>query len=149
MRLVGAVACGKPKQPNPAPARELYNSTQFKICARFVQAYTDEWFILSALHGVLEPETVIAPYERSLASMTPEGRRNWRRKVAEQIASRYDGDTVFLTPAGKLYRAALPSQRTICPWDTMADMKFGKQKRWMLEQIRSGSWEPALRSRRI
>lgn len=149
MRLVGVVACGKAKQPNPAPARELYTSGLFEISARFVQAYTDEWFILSALHGVLEPGTVIAPYERSLARMTPEARRNWRRKVAEQIASRYGAETVFLTPAGKLYRAALPPHRTICPWDTMADMRFGKQMRWMLEQTRGGSWEPALRSGRI
>ena len=57
---VGLVGCVKKKGSSPAPAGDLYISPLFIGRRRFVEASCDRWFILSALHGLLDPDQVRA-----------------------------------------------------------------------------------------
>jgi hypothetical protein len=62
--LTGAVilvSCVKRKRMSVAPARDLYTSTLFQGGRRYAESKGTPWYILSALHGLVEPETVVAP----------------------------------------------------------------------------------------
>jgi hypothetical protein len=63
-RLV-VVPCGKSKvwdrEPHrgPTPAREAYVGNLFKVGRRYAEAFSDEWVILSAKYGLIQPDFVI------------------------------------------------------------------------------------------
>ena len=62
---IGLVGCVKKKGPVAAPAEELYVSPLFVGRRRFVESTCDRWFILSALHGLVDPHEVIEPYDHA------------------------------------------------------------------------------------
>jgi hypothetical protein len=66
---VALVSCGSRKLEHPAPARELCTSNLFRLAAVYAERYFDRWYIVSALHSLLTPEQVVAPYEFSLATL--------------------------------------------------------------------------------
>jgi hypothetical protein len=43
------------------------------------------WFVLSAEYGVVEPDQVIEPYDRSLADISIAARRSWSAKVLKHL----------------------------------------------------------------
>ena len=58
---VGLVACASQKLQRPAPARELYVSQLFKKASAYAGLTCDRWYILSAKHGLVHPDTVLEP----------------------------------------------------------------------------------------
>lgn len=79
------VGCVKTKLDHPAPARDLYASALFCKERLYAEASGAPWFVLSAQHGLVEPGTVIAPYEMSLPATSREYRRTWGARVAAQL----------------------------------------------------------------
>lgn len=65
MKIV-LVGCVSQKLDHPAPARDLYTSQLFRLRRAYAEQFADEWFILSALHFLVEPDRVIEPYNRRL-----------------------------------------------------------------------------------
>jgi hypothetical protein len=67
------LACGGQKQTTPAPALELYTGPLFADARRWALSVTsrDRIFILSALHGLIAADKVIAPYDVRLAPISP------------------------------------------------------------------------------
>ena len=63
---IGLVGCVKTKRPGPSPAADLYDSALVRGRRRFVEATCDQWFILSAKHGLVAPDEVLARYEDTL-----------------------------------------------------------------------------------
>lgn len=61
------VPCGAKKRTTPSPARELYIGAMFSMTWRAAEAlkarHGGRVLILSGLHGLVDPETVLAPYE--------------------------------------------------------------------------------------
>lgn len=82
MKRFALVSCGKLKLATPAPAKELYRSTLFKKARAFAEAHYDGWFILSARHGALRPDTLVAPYEEKLS---PGRAEDWATQVVEAL----------------------------------------------------------------
>jgi cytoplasmic iron level regulating protein YaaA (DUF328/UPF0246 family) len=78
------VACCGPKMSEPAPAADLYVSSLFKK-ARIYAERRGRWFILSALHGLVDPTEEIAPYDVTLKKMPAQKRREWGQKVRAQM----------------------------------------------------------------
>lgn len=62
MTRIGLVGCASQKLKRPAPARELYVSQLFRKAAAYAEATCDVWYILSAKHGLVRPDTVLEPY---------------------------------------------------------------------------------------
>jgi uncharacterized protein DUF6884 len=60
------VGCGKRKLAAPAPACELYTGSLFVAARKYAEASGQKWAILSAAHGIVSPETVLAPYDVKL-----------------------------------------------------------------------------------
>jgi diadenosine tetraphosphate (Ap4A) HIT family hydrolase len=59
------VACCGPKLTKPAPAADLFVSSLFKKDRTHAER-RGRWFVLSALHGLVDPTEVIAPYDVTL-----------------------------------------------------------------------------------
>ena len=80
------VACCGPKLPEPAPAADLYVSSLFKKARTYAER-RGRWFILSALHGLLNPTKEIAPYDVTLKKLPAQKRREWGQMVRTQMES--------------------------------------------------------------
>jgi hypothetical protein len=103
---IGLVGCVKSKRPTACAARDLYSSPLFLGRRRWVERTCDEWFVLSAKHGLLQPEEVIEPYDVSLVDAPVDVRRSWARSVIEALRQQL-GDlssVTFEVHAGSAYR---------------------------------------------
>lgn len=109
-REVGLVSCVKSKRDEPATPRALYTSTYFKKMRDYAEAEHDEWWILSAKHGLLDPDgEPIAPYEETLTNATKSERQEWSERVFAELgdAGLLDEGTRLVFHAGKSYYEAL------------------------------------------
>lgn len=79
------VSCVKSKLHHAAPARDLYVSTWFRLARAYVEAHGGWWLILSAEHGLLHPDDVVAPYQRTLLRMSVGERRGWADRVISEM----------------------------------------------------------------
>jgi len=100
MSDVTLIQCTNAKRDEPAPAKHLYDASAY-FCAmrRWARARGDPWYILSAKHGLVAPDTRLEPYdERGLSEAQAE-------TIATQLHA--DGvDTVHVT-AGTDYTEPL------------------------------------------
>lgn len=101
------VACASKKGPHPAPARELYDSALFRKSRAYAERVFDGWWILSAKHGLVDPERVLEPYDLTLNTMGIADRRTWAHRVSGQLLqyARPGDELTFL--AGARYREFL------------------------------------------
>jgi hypothetical protein len=104
---VALVSCVKSKRDSPAPAQDLYTSQLFKEFRQYAESHADAWYILSAQHGLVEPNTVLAPYERTLNKMRTADREEWAARVKAELVSRLPAGADIIMLAGERYRAAL------------------------------------------
>lgn len=84
-KTVGLVGCVKMKQSVPSPAKDLYVSPLFRRQREAVESRCERWFILSAKHGLLDPELTIEPYEEALHGTSRQHRRSWSASVLAQL----------------------------------------------------------------
>jgi len=74
-RVALIIGCGRAKvwkkKPwlGPTKARDAYVGPLFRACRRYAEAfYANNWFILSAKYGFLNPDTLICNYDTTFAS---------------------------------------------------------------------------------
>jgi hypothetical protein len=139
MKTCILVACGMSKTPGPMPARDLYTSTLFKAGRAYAEKFSDRWYILSALHGVVEPHTVLDPYDVTLR--TPDERRAWGARVAQWYG--WEGwppqETRIVLLAGRNYAwypRTLLVEKGYTVEMPLANMGLGKRVQWLQQQIR-------------
>lgn len=103
---VGLVGCVKRKGDCPATAKDLYISPLFSGRRLWVERSFSEWFLLSAMHGLVRPETVLDPYDLSLNALGAAQRRRWSEFVLGQMATEIGPlhGIVFEMHAGANYR---------------------------------------------
>ena len=82
---VGLVGCVSEKRSSPAPAAQLYTSALFRGRRAWVERTCDRWFVLSALHGLVQPDAVLDPYDQSLINAGTAERRRWANDVLNAI----------------------------------------------------------------
>src|SRR2546428_6118971 len=82
---IGLVACAKSKRNEALPAQELYSSELFKKAIRYSRRNYDRWYILSARHGLVEPNSVLDPYDETLNRKSRLQREIWARSVFQQL----------------------------------------------------------------
>jgi hypothetical protein len=88
---IGLVGCVKTKLAEPAPAAELYVSDLFRGRRRVVETTCDRWFILSAMHGLVAPETVLDPYDAAMSELGRVRRRWWSVGVIQSLEQELGG----------------------------------------------------------
>lgn len=97
----------------------------------------DAWAILSGLHGLLSPSTVVAPYNVAVPTMRKAERAAWASRVVEQIRAEAGAlRTRFVLVAGGAYRAAFEalnaSGSSAVAWDCpVAGMQIGEMRSWL------------------
>jgi hypothetical protein len=128
------VSCVKQKRTSPAPAQDLYTSALFKGMRRYAEQVGSAWYILSARHGVLEPDAVVAPYEQTLPEMTAYQREAWGQRVRQQLEQLLPPSVPVVILAGISYRRHVESALRARGHDVsvpMEGLRFGKQLQWL------------------
>ncbi|RAM50020.1 MAG: hypothetical protein C6Y22_19725 [Hapalosiphonaceae cyanobacterium JJU2] len=130
--------CGK-QLIYPAAAKELYCSQHFQVCRRYVEEQQEpKWYILSPLHQVLDPETIIDPYDKSPYSLSHLERLIWAQRVAERLMQVASPEIEFVFLTGKLYRIEVEPILQANGYTTRIPMKhlaIGQQLAWINEQL--------------
>ncbi len=129
--------CGK-QLIYPAAAKELYCSQHFQACRRYVEEQKSKWYIISPLHQVLDPETIIDPYDKSPYSLSHVERLIWAQQVAERLMQVASPEIEFVFLTGKLYRIEVEPILQANGYTTRIPMKhlaIGQQLAWINEQL--------------
>jgi hypothetical protein len=103
---IGLVGCVKTKVDHAARAADLYASSLFMGRRRYVEASCDMWFVLSARHGLVSPDTVLEPYDDTLIGQSVATKRSWAASVVRALdeAGIDYPSTTFEIHAGADYR---------------------------------------------
>jgi hypothetical protein len=104
---IALVSCVKAKRPSAAPAGDLYISQLFRALLANAEATADHWYILSAKHGLVHPDQVLAPYEQTLNRMPKRERVAWADAVWADLLKVLPADAEVVFLAGARYREGL------------------------------------------
>jgi hypothetical protein len=129
---VGLVACSAGKLDRPAPARELYTSQLFCKARLYVETHCDRWYVLSARHGLVAPERVLAPYDERLGANTADWCWLVRSQLCAELTFVHGVELVVL--AGENYRGFLDGS----PWPVKVPMEglgIGQQLGWLTRAV--------------
>ncbi len=72
----------------PVPVADLFLSAGFAHAREHAVCSGRPWFVLSAKHGLLEPDDVVAPYDLELGDASTAYRSAWGEWVAAQLGER-------------------------------------------------------------
>ena len=103
--MIYLIACSATKLDRAAPARDLYQGQAFKAARQLAEKHNAEYWILSAKHGLIHPDTITAPYNDYLGAMTKAQRTSWGAMVCEQIKATGLTSRAAVILAGKHYAA--------------------------------------------
>ncbi|MEO8336071.1 MAG: DUF6884 domain-containing protein [bacterium] len=130
---IALVSCVKTKRTEATRARDLYISPLFRGLRRYAETHADRWYILSAKHGLLDPLTIVEPYEQTLNRLSKEQRIAWADSVKADLTLRTPSDADFIVLAGKSYREDIESflrerGKVEVP---LKGLSFGRQLTWL------------------
>jgi hypothetical protein len=134
------VSCVSVKGPKPTKARELYRSDWFRKARAYVEARGASWFVLSAKHGLVDPDQVVSPYNETLSGKPKRERKLWAAGVAAELGRRIEGPARIIILAGAFYRdelvpLLLDRFEVLAP---LAHLGLGEQKR-LLKLMNAGT----------
>jgi len=142
-RRVGLISCVKKKALEPKPAKELYTSPYFRAMRAYVEKTCDEWWILSALHHLLDPCQVTSPYNLTLKEMGRAEQRAWATRVLEQLKIEYPSpdDVEFEIHGGTEYTRDLVPLLRSAGYDVVQpvpSLPIGKRLQWYKDACARG-----------
>ena len=79
------LGCVKLKASSPRQAKDLYVSDLFRKRRGYADQRGLPWFVLSAEHGLLRPDDLVAPYDVELKAQPVSYRRVWAAWVIERL----------------------------------------------------------------
>jgi len=132
-KLIGLISCVSKKKPYPAKAKELYDSPLFIKAKEFAEKRLDKYYILSAKHGLLDPDQVIDPYDESLDKKDVNTRKIWAKEVFEKLVPLLGDNDKIVLLAGKLYRQFLEEliKKNNIPYKVpLCKYRIGEQLKW-------------------
>jgi len=111
MTEVGLVSCTKTKREQKSSPGELYRpSTLFSKARQYCERHHDEWYILSAKHHLLKPNSPpIEPYDETLTGAKVSRKREWAQAVYNDLnaAGLLESETILVFHTGKAYSEEL------------------------------------------
>lgn len=134
VHTVCLVACTSRKNAYPSAAEFIYRSPLFSAARRYAEGRCDEWFILSAKYGLLSPNDVIEPYDRTLLKMDDTERRAWASGVHSAIRERVRIPSRVVFLSGQAYRQFLAPLLEADGIETAAPLSslgIGSQVAWL------------------
>jgi hypothetical protein len=106
----------------------LYISDLFKKSKTYAER-RGRWFIISALHGLIETTAVVEPYDVTLKKMPATERYEWGRKVKKQMEVAGLLGLQLVALAGKDYVQPLV-KAGLTVSQPMKGLGIGKQLQW-------------------
>ena len=137
-KTIALVACVSKKNKRPMVARDLYISDWFKKASAYAETISDKWFILSAKYGLVDPNSVIAPYNETLNNMPVSKCRTWSLKVMQDLRPQLNKDDHIVILAGLKYREFLvkPLHSAGCQVEIPIEgLRIGEQLSWLSIQV--------------
>jgi cytoplasmic iron level regulating protein YaaA (DUF328/UPF0246 family) len=137
-KVVALVSCVKAKRAASSPARDLYSSPLFRGLRAYAERRADMWFILSAEYGVVHPDEVIEPYEKTLNKMSKRDRVAWAERVERQLLEVLPIGAEVILLAGSRYREGIEPFLRDQGFDVSVPLEglgIGHQLRWLNQAI--------------
>lgn len=102
---VGLVSCTNAKRSEPACPGELYDeSTLFRKASAYCERHCDEWFVVSAKHGLLDPDgPQIEPYDVTISDLDHQECEDWAADIASVLEDRLPPTATIQVHAGRKY----------------------------------------------
>ena len=128
------VSCVARKRHHVTSAKNLYQSPLFKLARSRVEREGAPWYILSAKHGLVHPDTEIGPYDETLNRMGVGKRRDWATRVTIQMDETLPNAAEVVLFAGKRYREFLVEylrRRFDSVRVPMEGLRIGQQLQWL------------------
>jgi len=141
MTKIGLVSCVKTKRDEPASPKNLYTSDYFEKMRSYAEQYHDDWWILSAKHGLLNPDgEPIEPYDETLSGARVVKKRDWAEQVAEELDEEglLSKELTLVVHAGKdYYEELLPliEERDVSVEIPTEGLDLFEKKAWYKEQL--------------
>ncbi|MEU7961338.1 DUF6884 domain-containing protein [Micromonospora humida] len=149
---IALIGCVKTKLDYPAAARNLYVSPLFTRRRAHAERQARRYYILSAEHGLLPPETLVAPYDTALAEQSSDYQRAWGEWAAAKLL-RSEGqirDRMIEIHAGDEYANAITPLLTRAGATVrrpLAGLPLGEQLAWYDRHSPPPERHPALAGR--
>jgi hypothetical protein len=102
---IGLVSCSQQKLSRPARAHLLYSSPLFQMSVTYAEKHCETVLILSALHGLVELDTMLKPYDCKLGGKKEKA--SWAMRVASSLIFRFGRDSELMILAGADYAVPL------------------------------------------
>ncbi|QGF22599.1 DUF6884 domain-containing protein [Raineyella fluvialis] len=135
------VSCGKAKRSAPSAAADLYTSDSFRKRRAIAEDAGRAWFILSAQHGLVPPDEVLAPYDLALAETGPDYRSAWGAwvvaKLMHKVGPLNSKSVLVLAPAA--YADAIRphlQQAGARLKEPLVGLRQGEQGAWLAAEVR-------------
>lgn len=104
--MIAVVGCGAAKRCEPSKARNLYVGNLFRSAYSYARrAGASPIWILSARHGLVASDAVIAPYNCAVGGFNRAELGQWLELVGTQLSALPSGEILALVPAA--YERAL------------------------------------------
>jgi hypothetical protein len=103
------LGCVKLKVDHRAAAKDLYRSPLWAGRRAYAEASGHPWLILSAMHGLVDPDARLDPYDLALSDLSAADRRAWGERVVAALEQRFRelNGVAFEVHAGEAYRRAI------------------------------------------
>lgn len=139
-RHIALVVAPRRQRAGTWQASESYAiSPLFRRAREYCARSHDEWYLLSAEHGLLAPRQVVGHSERAWGSLSPGERAQWARRTAEALRARCErsGDAIVFVLYGPRQYARLllrvdPSLAIELP---LAGMTARERARWFDQRL--------------
>jgi hypothetical protein len=90
MSRIALISCTSLKKDCVCQAKELYSeSATFRLEYELASILSDEIYILSAMHGLISKDTVLAPYNYTLMGKSKDIKRQWSEGVLSQLKEKF------------------------------------------------------------
>lgn len=137
MAKIFLIACASKKRGERTRAGDLYVSPLFSKSKELATFEADKWYILSAKHGLLRPDEIISPYDKTLNRMTQTERHQWARRVLNELINVSSPSDDIIILAGSAYRETLVPEledRGYAVSVPMLGLSIGNQLKWLTER---------------
>lgn len=144
------VGCGKAKLGHPAAAKDLYTGNLFQASRRYAEAFGSYWVIASAKHGIVDPDTILTPYDQRLDGSGRDVLDAWgyvcqscltmvyRRMGIEIEMGRWIDAPQVTILAGEFYASQLIRTTFLRSYPVstpLAGMQIGQRLQWLNRQL--------------
>ena len=127
-KTISIISCVKKKQDGCHPAKKLYTSTLFNKSYKIAKKLSDEVFILSAEHGLIEEDKQICFYDKTLNSISKKEYIDWCKKVEQQASKKIKNCNNIYIFSGEKYRKPIEvfsSKHSIDYYNFLGNRTFG------------------------